>query len=61
MIENIGGEWRTIQLENNYNSMVVIATVVQTSTNDEAVVTRIQNTNDNSFQIQPVRSTRHLT
>ena len=52
MVAGISDEWQWVQLEKNYNSMVVVATVHLTSGALAPVVTRIRNAQGNSFELK---------
>ncbi len=47
-----GDAWTTVNLDNNYNAMVVVATTEIASKDNEPVVTRIKNTTGSSFQVR---------
>ena len=52
IVPRVGESWQTIQLENTYQSMVVIATPHIPSSAYSPVVTRIRNANGNSFDVK---------
>ncbi len=49
---NLNDEWQTIFLENTYQSMVVIATVILPNNDLQPVVTRVRNAAGNKFQLR---------
>ncbi len=51
-IEDVGESWITVNLDQSYSSMVVVATVEMTSKSLSPVVTRIRNAVGNSFEIR---------
>nr|MBX2871451.1 T9SS type A sorting domain-containing protein [Saprospiraceae bacterium] len=51
-LKRLGGEWQTIHLQEDYESMVVIANVILPSDEQKPVVTRIQNVGHNSFEVK---------
>ncbi|MFK8103468.1 MAG: T9SS type A sorting domain-containing protein, partial [Saprospiraceae bacterium] len=51
-ITNVSDTWQTITLNNNYNSMVVIASVVLPSNTAHPAVSRIRNATGNSFEVR---------
>lgn len=52
IIEDVSTDWMSIQLNNTYNSMVVVATVVAENNAQAPAITRIQNANGNSFDLK---------
>lgn len=51
-IDNVGGNWVKVLLENNYTSMVVVATPVVNKGGNTSVVTRIRNAAGNGFEVK---------
>ncbi|PHI21304.1 hypothetical protein CEQ90_02580 [Lewinellaceae bacterium SD302] len=51
-LNNIGESWVTVPLANNYNSMVVVASVVMPSSAQVPVVTRVRNAAGSSFDLR---------
>ncbi len=51
-ITNVSNSWQTVTLNNNYNSMVVIASVVLPSNTAHPAVSRIRNASGNSFEVR---------
>ena len=52
IVGNVNEQWQTVTLNNNYTSMVVVASVVVPSSASPSVVTRVQNAAGNSFQLK---------
>ena len=52
VIQGVTDNWQTVSLANNYNSMVVIATVVLPGQSDIPAVTRVRNQSGNSFELR---------
>ena len=52
VISNIGSNWQTITLDNNYTNMVVIATPHLSGQGQLPAVTRIRNASGNSFELK---------
>lgn len=50
-LKRIGGDWQTIHLQNDYESMVVITNVILPSDQDKPVVTRLRNVDHSSFEV----------
>ncbi len=59
MVTAVGEEWTTVQLQNAYNSMVVIATSQLVSSAQVGVVTRIRNATGNTFELKIQRPDAH--
>ena len=51
-LKRVGGEWQTIHLQYDYESMVIVANVVLNSEQQIPVVTRIRTIDHNSFEIK---------
>ncbi len=49
---SVGEEWKTVQLNNQYQSMVVLASVVLPSVDSKPVVSRIKNAHNSSFDLR---------
>ena len=52
VLTNVGANWQTVPLTNSYTNMIVVTTVEMTSANQTPVVSRINNTNGNSFDLR---------
>ncbi len=52
VIDNVDGDWKIISLQNNYDSMVVVATVVLPSQSSLPAVPRIRNATGTQFEIK---------
>lgn len=52
VVSAVGDSWQTINLQNTYNSMVVVATVNLPDQNTAPAVSRIQNAAGSSFQLR---------
>ena len=48
----VGSGWQTVNLDNNYTSMVVIATPVLSSATAAPILTRVRNAGSSNFQIR---------
>ena len=52
VVNNIGNSWQTINLDNTYNSPIIVATPVLELSTDLPVVTRVRNITGTSFQLK---------
>jgi hypothetical protein len=51
-LRTVNHNWQKVTLKNNYNSMVVVASIVVLDNTGPALVTRIRNVGTNSFEIR---------
>ncbi len=51
-LTNVTDQWQTVNLNNSYTSMVVVASVVMPNSSYASLVTRVQNASGNSFQVK---------